>query len=482
MLDDIQRERRKKLERYREVANPYPAETKRSATLGKVAEAFASHEKAGKLLTLAGRIKAWRDQGKIIFADVEDESGSLQFVLDPKDLGKGFDVAKETFDIGDFVEAEGKAFTTKRGEKSLQATRIRLLAKSLRPIPAERYGLKDEETRLRKRYLDLLTHPELRELFRKKQVFWATVRAELEAAGFLEVETPVLEAVPGGADAEPFTTHHNALDREFYLRISLELALKRLMVGGFEKVFEIGRIFRNEGIDRVHLQDYTQMECYAAFWDYKDMMQFVEALYRAAIKKTFGSLTVTVQGKKLDWGKAWPKVDYYTIFKKETGLDPKETTQEELHKKAVSLGLKPENGLGRGRLIDLIFKKTARPKLTEPCFLVDPPFELVPLAKRLEKNPDRVARFQVVALGTELGNGFSELNDPVDQRARFEEQMKLRAAGDKEAQQLDEDYLEAMEYGMPPTSGFGMSERLFAVLADVPIREAVLFPLMKEEQ
>jgi len=301
----------------------------------------------------------------------------------------------------------------------------------------------------------------------------------MKDAGFLEVETPVLEFVPGGAEAEPFQTHHKALDTDFYLRISLELPLKKLLVGGYEKVFEIGRIFRNEGIDREHLQDYTQMECYWAYADYNDMMAFVRKMYFLVVKKLFGGYVTKIGGRKIKWNGVWPKVDYFSVFKHESGLDLARVSREDLRKKAFALGLTPEKSAGRGRLIDLIFKKTVRPKLVSPCFLVNPPVDVEPLAKRLFSDPDRVERFQIVALGTELGKGFTELNDPVDQRARFEEQMKLREAGDKEAQRLDEDFLRALEYGMPPAAGFGMSERLFAVLMDRPVRETVIFPLMR---
>ncbi|MEK7174546.1 MAG: amino acid--tRNA ligase-related protein, partial [Patescibacteria group bacterium] len=259
-----------------------------------------------------------------------------------------------------------------------------------------------------------------------------------------------------------------------------ELPLKKLLVAGYEKVFEIGRIFRNEGIDKDHLQDYTQIEFYWAYHDYRDLMVFLERIYKEVIKKTTGGLTSTYEGQKINWGKKWAKVDYVDVFKKGSDLDPLSATDAELFAKAEALGLHPEKGLGRGRLIDLIFKKTARPKLVEPCFLIDPPVEIEPLAKRSPKDPRRVERLQIVAAGTELGKGFSELNDPVDQRARFEEQMRLRAAGDKEAQQLDEDYVEALEYGMPPAAGFGISERLFAVLMDKPVRETVFFPLMRK--
>ncbi|KKU94057.1 MAG: Lysine-tRNA ligase [Candidatus Jorgensenbacteria bacterium GW2011_GWA1_48_13] len=478
MLEDILRERAKKLEAYKKIGNPYPARVARDATLAEVAEKFAKFEKSKKSVSLAGRILSLRDQGKIIFASVSDGTGKFQFVF-KKEETENFDVVKQTFEAGDFAEATGRVFSTVRGEKSLLAKSARLIVKSLRPLPQEWFGLEDIESRLRQRYLDILLNPEVKETFVKKSLFWNEIRAYSKKAGYLEVETPVLEAVPGGADAEPFKTHHNALDTDFYMRISLELPLKKLLVAGYEKVFELGRIFRNEGVDREHLQDYTQMECYAAYEDYNDMMKFTEGLYKSAIKAVVGSLKTTFGGKTVDWGKKWPKLDYYELFEQETGLDLKKATRDELFQKAKTLGLEPERNLGRGRLIDVIFKKAARPKLWEPCFIINQPIDISPLAKRKEDEPDKVERFQIMAAGTEVGNGFSELNDPIDQRKRFEEQMRLRAEGDKEAQRLDEEFLLALEYGMPPSSGFGMSERLFAVIMDKPVRETVIFPLMK---
>jgi len=481
MLEDILRERAKKLEVYRKkVGNPYPSRVKRDVALAEAAKNFAKL-RLKKSLSLVGRILSWRDQGKIIFASVSDGTGRFQFVFKNEETAN-FETVKETFEAGDFIEATGVLFKTKRGEKSLLAKSARLIVKSLRPLPTEWFGLADVESRLRQRYLDILLNPEVKEIFLKKERFWDEVRAYSKKAGYLEVETPTLEAIPGGADAEPFKTHHNALDTDFYLRISLELPLKKLLVAGYEKVFEVGRIFRNEGIDREHLQDYTQMECYAAYEDYRDMMAFTEGLYKSVIKKTLGTLTSKTGGKKVDWGKKWPKIDYYELFSRGTGLDLKKASRDELFRKAEAIGLEPEKNLGRGRLIDVIFKKTVRPKLWEPCFVINQPVDISPLAKRKEDEPDRVERFQIMAAGTEVGNGFSELNDPVDQRRRFEEQMKLRAAGDREAQRLDEEFLLALEYGMPPAAGFGMSERLFAVIMDKPVRETVIFPLMRPQK
>ena len=481
MLEDLIADRKKKLARLKsEGVDAYPIKTKRTHRIAEVIADFTKLEKAKKKVAVAGRIVGIRDMGNVLFTDVADESGKLQVVL-KKDNLANFALAKATTDRGDFVTAGGTLFVTKTKEKSIEAKEFAMLAKSVRPLPDKWAGLEDIETRLRERYLDILAHPVTADMFRKKAIFWGKTRSYLLEAGFLEVETPILEPIPGGAEAEPFVTHHNALDTDFYLRIAPELNLKKLIVAGYEKVFEIGRIFRNEGIDKEHLQDYTQMEFYWAYSEYEELMKFTEKLCKAVIKATTGGLTTTYEGRKLNWGKKWGRVDYVDAFTQAADLNPLAATRDQLFTKAQKLGLKPEPGFGKGRLIDIIFKKTVRAQLLEPCFLVDPPVEIEPLAKRKPSDPRRVERMQIVAAGTELGKGFSELNDPADQRARFEEQMKLRAAGDNEAQQLDEDYLRAMEYGMPPTAGFAYSERLFAVLMDKPIRETVIFPLMRKK-
>ena len=481
--EKLYQDRLKKLETLKKAGiDPYPAEAARDHSVAEVLADFAKLSKGRKKITLVGRIKALRVHGGLVFGNIEDGSGSMQFMLREEDLGKDKLELFANFDMGDFFAATGSLIETKRGEKTLLLSEFKMLTKSLRALPDQFHGLKDTETRLRKRYLDLLANPEVREMFRKKSVFWNTVREYLVKRGFLEVETPVLEAVPGGAEAEPFITHHNALARDFYLRISLELPLKRLLVGGYEKVFEIGRIFRNEGISTEHLQDYTQMEFYWAYADYNDLMGMLGELYPQIVKNLFGTTKVTNQSVEIDWGKKWKRYDYYDLFQEHTGIDLSKTTVAELKAKAEQLKIRYEKFADKGRLIDLIYKKTVRPKLIEPGFLLAPPVEIEPLAKRTPKDPNRVERVQVMAWGTELGKGFSELNDPIDQRGRFEDQMKLREAGDKEAQQLDEDFVEALEFGMPPAAGFGMSERLFAVLMDKSVRETVIFPPMKESK
>lgn len=485
MLEDLRNERLEKLKKIKNAGiDPYPARVKRTLTIGEALQKFVALAKTRKALFLAGRVMSIRDQGGVVFLDLKDESGQIQAVLKKENLAD-FDFLKSVLDRGDFLSVRGPLFKTKKGQESIEGRGASILGKSINPLPAEWYGVEEIETRFRQRYLDLLINKETKELFRKKAAFWNEVRNSMLHEGFLEVETPVFESTPGGAEAEPFKTHHNALGTDFYLRISLELPLKKLLVGGFEKVFEIGRIFRNEGIDREHLQDYTQLEFYWAYADYNDMMAFTEKMYKSVIKKITGGLTTTYGGQKINWGRKWKKVDYVTAFKEVNGIDPRSASREDLLvalqgiERSSRVELIPDIYLGKGRLIDLMFKKTVRPTLIEPCFLVNPPVEIEPLAKRSEKDPAVVERFQIMAAGTELGKGFSELNDPLDQRARFEEQMKLRAAGDKEAQILDEDFLTALEYGMPPAAGFGVSERLFAVLMDKPVRETVIFPLMK---
>ncbi|MDD4761754.1 MAG: lysine--tRNA ligase [Candidatus Pacebacteria bacterium] len=482
MLEEIIKERKKKIEKMRKAGiDPYPAEVKRSQTIGEVLDNFSKLERIKKKVSFSGRIRGIRNQGKIIFSDIEDDSGRIQLVIKKENL-KDFDFLVDVLDAGDFVEVEGYLFITKRGERSLEVKKVRILTKSLRTLPSDYYGIGDSETRLRKRYLDLILNKETKDLFLKKAKFWQSFRNYLLKEKFLEVETPILETMPGGADAEPFKTRYNALGEDFYLRISLEIALKKLLVGGFERIFEIGRIFRNEGIDAEHLQDYTQLEFYYAFADYNDLMKMVEKMYKFVIKETFGKMVFEQEGKKADFSKKWEVIDYYDIFKKRSGIDLKTCTKKDLIKKVKELKLKEVKGLGEGRLIDLIFKKTARPTIIGPAFLVNPPVSIEPLAKRHRKEEKRVERFQVMAFGTELGKGFSEANDPVDQRERFEEQMRLREGGDKEAQRLDEEFLEALEYGMPPAAGFGVSERLFSVLSGKPIRECVFFPAMRKNK
>ncbi len=469
---DLIRERLKKLAHFREAGiDPYPSVSLKTTPAKEV-------QLGMKNIAVCGRLRGLRGQGGVMFLDIVDESGKIQAVA-RKDQVPAYEIFQDNLDLGDFIEARGDAFKTTQGELSIDARALRLLTKGIRPLPNEWSGLVDMETRLRKRYLDTLFNAEARALFIKKAVFWDACRAFLKKAGFLEVDLPALESIPGGADAEPFMTHHNALDTDFYLRISLELPLKKMLVGGFHKVFEIGRVFRNEGIDREHLQDYIQCEFYQAYAQYTDVMRFTEKMYTSVVKKVTGSLVTSWQGQTIDWGAPWPKIDYAKIFKEKNGIDPITASHEKLAQAARSAGVKIDQAISKARLIDAVYKKTVRPHLIQPVFLINHPIALSPLAKRSAKNAEVAERMQIVACGSEIGNGFSELNDPVDQRIRFEEQMQWRAAGDREAQRMDEQFIEALEYGMPPAAGFGFSERFFAILMDKPVRETVVFPLMK---
>ena len=457
----------------------YPEKTKRSMTN---AEALAKFEELNeKEITLVGRVRSFRPMGGSTFAHIEDESGKIQLFLNKNNIDEAkYKLFSKNVELGDFVQVTGKIFKTKQEEKTIEVHDWQMLSKNMRPIPTEHFGIKDEEELLRKRYLDLLANPETRELFRKKNVFWQTIRQSLVAEGFLEVQTPVLEHIPGGADAEPFVTHHNALDQDFFMRISLELPLKRLLVGGFERVFEIGRVFRNEGIDREHLQEFDHMEFYWAYSDMEKGMKFAEKLYKEIVLNVLGGYEHENDGSKINWNVDFPVVDYFTEFEKETGINlSSEITVEELKKKADELGIKYEAGYSLGRMIDTIYKKTVRQKLIQPCFLVGHPLEISPLAKTDPQNSKKVLRFQVVAGRSELCNAFGELNDPIEQKKRFEQQMKMREAGDTEAQMFDEDFVEALEIGLPPAFGFGMSERVFSFLMNRSIRETVIFPPMK---
>ncbi len=463
----------------------YPEKTGRTMTNADALARFDELSLAREEICLAGRVRSFRPMGKIAFVHIEDGHGKIQLFLSEKVLGTDkMKLFIDTVELGDFVEARGILFLTKQNEKTLETSDWKILGKSIRPIPTEYYGLEDKEELLRRRYLDLLVNPETKKLFRKKNVFWQTIRNFLVNEKFLEVQTPVLEHIPGGAEAEPFVTHHNALDEDFYLRISLELSLKRLLVGGYERVFEIGRVFRNEGVDREHLQEFDHMEFYAAYMDMENGMELVEKLYKDIVRSVAGEeMRTEYEGKTIDWSKPFPRIDYFTEFKKETGIDLSEDVSvETLRKKADELDIKYDASYGKGRMIDTLYKKTVRQKLMEPCFLVGHPLDVSPLAKIDPKNSKKALRFQPVAARSELGNGFAELNDPVDQRRRFEEQMKLRVAGDKEGMMLDEDFLEALEYGMPPACGFGMSERFFAILMDKSVRETVIFPPMKGKE
>lgn len=481
MAEQPQSERDIRIQKLKEYqskhGSAYPAHALRTHLIADVLEQFDSLQDTS--ITLAGRVRYWRDHGKLTFAHIEDQTGKLQIALSSETLSPETYAELNTYDVGDIVEVIGKPFVTHKGERSLLVEGIRLLAKAIQPLPDKWHGIQDEEMRYRKRYLDMIMQADLRDMFVKKARFWNSIRTFLVDENFVEVETPVLESTPGGADAQPFATHHNALDIDVYLRISMgELWQKRLMVAGFEKTFEIGRQFRNEGISPEHLQDYTQMEFYWAYADYQDGMQLVERMYKHCIMHTFGTLQFSINNFTVDLEKEWKTIDYRTEVKEKTGVDISEASEAEMLSACQKLQLSIPEGAGKGRLMDTLWK-FCRKQISGPAFLINHPVEVSPLAKRRVDEPGFVERFQVIIAGSELGNGYSELNDPQDQGARFEEQSSLREAGDLEAQMHDRDFVEALEHAMPPTCGFGLSERLFSFLMNKPIRECVMFPLLR---
>ncbi len=458
----------------------YPAKTKRTHSIADALENFTELSKKETEVVLCGRIMAMRGHGGATFLDIYDGEKIQVLIKEDKVGEKGYKFFIDHFDIGDFVEIKGILIETKRGEKTIEASDYKMLAKSLLPLPEKWHGLQDVEERLRKRYLDILFNPEVKEMIKKRAIFWNSMREFLMQRNFLEVETPILEVTPGGADAKAFQTHHNALDLDVYLRISTgELWQKQLMVAGFEKTFEIGRVFRNEGMDAEHLQDYTGMEFYWAYADYEKGMEFTEEMYKYIIQKTFGTLKFTIKGFDVDFAGKWEKYDYVSTISKYTKVNILEASLPEMEKALQKLKIDyDKKGFNITRAVDNLWKY-CRKNIGGPGFLINVPDYMEPLAKRSEKNPKLVQRFQVIIGGSENGKGFSELNDPIDQAQRFAEQQKLRDKGDEEAQMFDKDYVEAMEHGMPPAFGFGVSERLFSFLMDKPARETQIFPLMR---
>jgi lysyl-tRNA synthetase class 2 len=461
--------------------DPFEATTRRDMRVKDFIAAFADFLESSKEVCLAGRILSIRAHGSLIFVDLDDGSGAVQVVINEKNVSEEtFKLFKDFFSKGDFIEVHGKAYVTRSGQNSLEITKVALLTKALRPLPDSYYGFKNEEERLRKRYLDILMNQDVREMFVKKAKFWQSVRHFLVSRDFLEVETPVLEVTTGGADARPFVTHHNALDMDVYLRISMgELWQKRLMVAGYEKTFEIGRQFRNEGMDAEHLQDYTQMEFYWGYADYEKGMALVEEMFKYIANETFGTYKFTINGYDIDFDKVWERYDYRETVLKFTGIDVLDTTVEAIEEKLRELKVEyDKKGFNITRAIDNLWKY-CRKQISGPGFVVGIPVAVSPLAKRDKKYPELAQRFQPIIAGSEVGNGYSELNDPIDQAERFSQQAKLREQGDEEAQMFDEEFIEALEYGMPPTCGFGMSERVFSFLMNKNIRECQIFPLMK---
>lgn len=483
VLKTVNSERADRLEKLEAIKklgiNPYPAKSERDFNVADFLHQFESIEGSDKKVNLVGRLRAKRVHGNLAFVNLEDESASGQLVFSKKDLGSDkFKQFVKLIDIGDFLQVNGTAFLTHKGEKSLLVLDYKVLGKSLRPIPDSWFGLKDSEDRFRKRYLDLLMNPEMKDIFYKKAKFWEVSRAFMKRHGFFEVETPTLEITTGGAEANPFKTHHDDFDLPVYLRISIgELWQKRLMAAGYEKVFEIGRAYRNEGSSPDHLQEFTNMEFYWAYSDYEKGMDFVTELYREIAKEVFGKTKFNTRGFEYDLASEWKRIDYRETVLEKTGIDVLLATEEEMKAKLEELGVKYE-GDNKERLTDTLWKY-CRKTIAGPVFLINHPKLVSPLAKAKADNPELTERFQIIIAGSEIGNGFSELNDPVDQAERFKVQQELLEAGDSEAMMPDHEFVEMLEYGMPPTFGFGFGERLFAFLCDKPIREITLFPLMK---
>jgi len=459
--------------------NAYPARTGRDREVASVLSDFDSLLASQAGFCLAGRLRSKREHGNLSFADLEDGSASIQLALSKKDLGaEHYKSFSKLIDVSDFIEVKGQAFLTQRGEKSVLVKEWRILSKALRPIPDAWYGLKDEDERLRKRYLDLLLNPELKEIFRQKARFWEVVRSFMTSRGFFEVETPTLETTTGGAEANPFKTHHEDFDLDVFLRISIgELWQKRLMAAGFEKTFEIGRAYRNEGSSPDHLQEFTNLEFYWAYADYEMGMKFCQEMYQEVAREVFGRTKFSTRGFSYDLAGDWPRIDYCSEVKKQTGIDVLKDSEKAMAAALDKFKVKYE-GSNRERLMDTLWKYCRR-QIAGPAFLVNHPKLVSPLSKSLPENPDLTERFQIIIAGSEVGNGFSELNDPLDQYRRFALQQELIDKGDKEAMMPDWEFVEMLEHGMPPTCGFGFGERLFAFLVDKPIREVTLFPLMK---
>ncbi len=465
--------------------NPYPNKFDKKNYCSELQKKYGklkSGEKTKVKVKVSGRLMTKRDLGKISFATLKDGTGSIQIIFQDKETPESKkEFFKKYVDSGDFVGVEGEMIKSQRGEVSVLVKKIELLSKSILPLPDKWKGIQDDEERYRKRYLDILMNDEVKEMFIKKSKFWNSIRNFLLKKGFLEVETPALENSAGGASATPFKTHHNALNIDVFLRISMgELWQKKLMVAGYEKTFEIGRQFRNEGMDMEHLQDYTQMEFYWAYANYKDGMKLVEEMYKNVAKEVFGTLKFETKGYKIDFGKKWEEYDYEKTIKKFTGIEIYKSTEKDIIKKLKELNIEYDPKSDKWKLIDILWKY-CRKKLSGPGFLINQPVELAPLAKKNPEDGRKVEQFQVIIGGSEVGNGYSELNDPIDQEKRFERQAELKKSGDFEAQEHDKSFVEALKYGMPPTCGFGVSERLFGFLMDKPLRECVLFPLMRPE-
>lgn len=467
--------------------NPYPNTAQRTHTIADVLAHFDEYAGPEKSYTLVGRIRLLREMGKVTFAQIEDGTGRIQIYLRINDIGADKYQLIKLLDIGDFIQVTGFLFYTRTHEPTLHVQDIRILAKGLHPLPEKYHGLEDKDTRQRKRYLDLIANgDEVKQVFVTRSRMITTIRQFLDDHDFIEVETPILQPLYGGANARPFITHHNTLDRDLFLRIALELYLKRLIVGGFERVYEIGRNFRNEGIDRSHNPEFTMLEFYMAYADYNDTLKLVEELIAYTAQKLKDTLHIIYQGIKLDLTLPWQRYSLLDVIEKYTGIDVRQfPDKDSLAAEMQAKGYEVDPKFGYGRLVEelksAIFRQRP-PELLQPLFLVDYPLDVSPLTKQHREIPGLVERFQPFIAGIECGNAYTELNDPLDQRARFEDQARQRAQGDEETQPLDEDFLEALEVGMPPTSGVGLGvDRLVMLFTDQEsIRDVILFPTMRK--
>ena len=479
-MEDILSNRKAKLQSLMDLGvEPYPYRYERTHLAGEIHAEFESLE--DKSVRIAGRIISRRGHGKAGFADLLDQSGKIQLYLREDELGEKDYKMLECIDIGDFVGVEGVVFRTRSGEDTVRAQSVEFLSKAMRPLPEKWHGLKDKELRHRYRYLDLIANLDVREVFRARSRLTSILRRFLDEKGFVEVETPILQPMYGGGAAPPFDTHHEALDMELYLRVADELYLKRLIIGGLEKVYEIGKDFRNEGMDRTHNPEFTQLELYQAYADYSDIMNLVEERLGTAARELLGSTKLSWQGAAIDLGKSWQRVRVADALGKHLGEDFLDADDGELQERCEGLGIDVTERPTRGGMIDKVLSEMVEPNLIDPTFLMDYPKELSPLAKECRYDNRLVERFEPFVGGVELGNSYSELNDPAEQRKRLEEQLAARKMGDLEAEILDEDFILAMEYGMPPTGGLGIGvDRLAMVLTGCAnIRDVLLFPHMR---
>jgi lysyl-tRNA synthetase class 2 len=487
-LNDLQQQRLAKLERLRAAGiDPYPPRAERSHTIAAVLQSFDDLAARTERVTLVGRIVgARRVMGKLAFAHIEDGSAKIQLWISKADLGdEWFARFRDDIDTFDIVQATGTLRRTKTGEASLFVEQLVLLSKALNPPPEKWHGLSDVEARLRERYLDLIVNEEVRTVFRTRARIITAVRHFLDGRGFLEVETPTLQPVYGGASARPFVTHHNQLRQDLYLRIADELYLKRLIVGGFEKVYEICKDFRNEGVDRSHNPEFTMMECYQAYADYNDIMQLVEDLFRSLALEICGTTQISYQGQQIDLGPRWERVSIPESIEERTGIDILHVSELEPLQAAIrTAGLRVESKPSWAKQVDELFSTYVQPLLIQPTFVIDHPVALSPLAKKRPDQAALVERFEPIIAGMELGNAFTELNDPIDQEQRFLDQGRDYNAGDDEAQQMDTDYINALMYGMPPTGGLGLGiDRMVMLFTDQPtIREVILFPHLRQRE